>query len=236
MPQMCLVFRSRSRPETSCASSLDTLRASVPDEPFKSLDFWHIAAHDRESLVERIVPYMVAHLPQAYLMQTVAAEYGWPCGILSHGRAQMKDDGISSWRQVLTEFWENPSQTTERLLLLAEAWFYTLLRYTYRMRFSARGKRCGNDLIMGITNSCIDVRYTAALTKREIYRLIGIPNKYGATFYKSCYKDAQRCSGWKSLCVSILWFCKSIRFPTHSSCPEQILRELAGNLPSVILQ
>jgi hypothetical protein len=85
-------------------------------------------------------------------------------------------------------------------------------------------------------HSCTETQYAARLTKRDIHRLTGIPNKYGATFYRSCYKDVQRCSGWKSFCASILWFCKSIQFPTNSDSPERILEELEGNLPSVILQ
>jgi hypothetical protein len=127
---MHLIFRSSSKPETSCASPLDTLLADVPDKPFKPLDFCHIATHDRKTLVERIAPYMVARLPRAYLMQTIVAEYGWSCGILSPGLAQAEDISISCWQHVVTEFWKNPSQTTKKLLLLAQAWFYTLLRYT----------------------------------------------------------------------------------------------------------
>jgi hypothetical protein len=59
---------------------------------------------------------------------------------------------------------------------------------------------------------------------------------YGATFYRSCHRDVQHCSDWKSFCASILQFCQTIQFPTSSGSPEQILEELGGNLPSVILQ
>ncbi|KAJ4983418.1 hypothetical protein SVAN01_11070 [Stagonosporopsis vannaccii] len=210
--------------------------AVVPDQPFKPLEFWRIATHDRKTLVERIIPYMAAHLPRKYLIQTIAEGYGWSCGIFSFGTAQAGGDGMRCWQQVVTEFWENPSQTIERLLLLAQACFYTLLRYTYRIRFSAHGKKCGGDLILGHIQSRTAYQHMTGMTKREVHRLTGIPNKYGATFYRSCYKDVQRCSGWNSFCASILWFCRSIQFPINSDSPEQILKDLGVNLPSIILQ
>lgn len=233
---MRLIFGSCSRSETGCGSSLNALLAGVSDKPFKPLDFWHLATHDRKTLVERIAPYMVARLPEAYLMRTVVAEHGWSCGVLSPGSEQAEDWDITCWQQVATEFWENPSHTTEKLLKLARAWFYTLIRYIYRMRFSARGRRCWRDLIVGDTNSCVEAQYIAGLTELEIHQLIGIPNKYGATFYRSCYRDVRRCSSWTSFSARISSFCKLIHFPTYSDCPEIILTELGGNLPSVILQ
>lgn len=233
---MLLILRSDSRSEAGCASSLQTIPAGIPGEPFKSLGFWRLRTHDRTTLIERIAPYMVARLPKAYFIQTVATEYGWPCEILSPGPAQTDNYGIKCWQQVIIEFWESPSKTVEKLLVLAQAWFFTLLRYTYRMRFSARGKRGEIDPIVGDTHSSREAQYAGGLTKRDIYRLIGTPNKYGATFYRSCYADVQRCSEWKRLCDRILWFCKSIQFPTYSDSPEHILKELGGNLPSIILQ
>lgn len=230
------VFKSCTKLRDACSPSLDTAPAGIPGGPFKSLDFWGIAAHDRKTLVDRISPYMVARLSRRYSIQTVAADCGWSCSIFSSGTAQTGDDSVSCWRRVVTEFWENPRQTTDNLLMSVRAWFYTLLRYTYRIRFSAQGKRCQSDLILGDLRSCTQKPYTAGLSKRDVHRLTGIPRKYGATFYRSCYKDVQYSSDWKVFCASILWFCKLIHFPTYSDCPEQVLKELRGNLPAVVLQ
>jgi|SRR5690242_2963460 len=104
------------------------------------------------------------------------------------------------------------------------------------MRFYAKGKGCESDLILEDMPPCTGNHYATELTKCEIHQLTGIPNKYGATFYRSCYRDVRKCSDWKGFCASIQWFCKSIQFPTYSDCPEQILTELGGNLPAVILQ
>lgn len=232
---MCLISRSLPT-DYSRTTSPDLLPQGVLDNPFKPLEFWEITSHDRESLVERIAPFMIARLPRAYSMQKVAADYGWPCRILSHSQMQTEHQRISCWQQVVTEFWKSPSHTTEKLLLLARAWFYTLLRYTYRTRFSFRGRRCISDPTVRDPGFYTNARYAAALTTRDIYQLTGIPNKYGAKFYRSCFKDVQQCSDWMNFCASISWFCKSIQFPTHSNSPEELLKELRGNLPSVILQ
>ena len=230
------IFSICSRAKDDSSPLLDPLPAVVADSPFKSLEFWCIVAHDRKTLVDRISPYMVAHLPQKYLIRTMVADCGWSCNMFSSRAAQTEGNSVSCWRQVVTEFWENPRRTTETLLLAARAWFYTLLRYTYRKRFSTQGKRCASDPIVGYMCFCTDKLYTVTMSKRDIHRLTGIPKRYGATFYRSCYKDVRQSSDWKDFRASILWFCKSIQFPTYSDCPEQILEELGSNIPSVILQ
>lgn len=200
---MRLVFRSYSESEIGTDSPTEALRTKNTDDLSKPLKFWHIATHDPKSLVERVIPYMVADISKRHLIQTVIGGYGWSCRIISHRSKQAEDRVITCWQQVVNKFWKKPSRTAKRLLMLVRAWFYTLLRSKYRSRFLARGKRCTSGIMVGDTNSFTEAQYAAELTPREIHQLIGIPNKYGATFYRSCYKDVQQCSSWQSLCAKI---------------------------------
>ena len=216
-------------------SSPRTPSEVIPDKPNKSLDFWHIASHDRKTLTRLIMPYMATRIRRRYLLQTLLEKHTWLCEVLFP--APMPEDCVhSNLQQTTASFWKDPTQTITKLIKLTLMWFFTLLRYTYRMRFFDGSTTYRSDLDEADIHFYEDRRYISELTESEVYHLVCIPDKYGATFYRSCYKSAKRCPAWTKFCAAIQTFCKSVGLLTSLKDPEQCLKTLLDNLNSLVLQ
>jgi hypothetical protein len=179
---------------------------------------------------------MAARLPKRYLLQTLLEKHKWACEILGPAPAQAEDVSPDNLQQITTSFWKGPRRMIAKLVELTRTWFFTLLRYTYRMRFFKGSKTYQTDLDVPDIQSCETQQYISELTESEVYRLICIPNKYGATFYRSSYKSAKQCLAWKRFCARIQTFCDLVGLFASPDDPEQSLNELQNNLSTVVLQ
>ncbi|KAF2621095.1 hypothetical protein BU25DRAFT_426742 [Macroventuria anomochaeta] len=229
-PDPCFSLAKKTNPPPRTSSKV------IPDKPYRSLDFWYIAPHDRETLVGHIMPYMAARLPKKYLLQTIIEKHIWAREILSPAPTQTEDVSLTYLQQIATEFWDEPRQTIAKLVRLTRAWFFTLLRYTYRMRFFEGSKTYQSDFDVQHIPSCETRQYISELTEIEVYRLTRIPYKYGATFYRSSYENIKQCLAWKRFCARIQTFCDLVGLYASPEDPEQSLKELQNNLTSVMLQ
>jgi hypothetical protein len=208
----------------------------IPDEPHKSLDFWYIAPHDRDTFIKRVMPYMAARLPRRYLVQTLLEKHNWACEIFGPASTQPEDVSLASLQRTLDSFWQDPRRTTAKLLILTRMSFFTLLRYMYRMRFLKGSGRDRIDLDVSDAQSCETWQYISELTEADVYRLTCVPNKYGAYFYRNSYKGVKRCPAWKRVCARIKALCDAVGLFASLEDPEHNLKELHGNLNSVMSQ
>lgn len=224
----------RHRPTTSPSPRTSPKR--IPDRPHKALDFWYIKPHDREALSAIIMPYMAAHLPKRYMLQSFLEKNDWACEMLGVPIMEVEGSSVTCLQHITAAFWNNPRRTIVKLVELTRTWFFTLLRYTYRMSFS-RGS--------GTSQSSPDVQdipawetqqYTSELTGSQVYCLTRIPNKYGAKFYRSSYKSTKQCAAWKGFCARIQTFCDSVGLFASPENPEQSLQDLQNNIPSIMAQ
>ncbi|KAF2843956.1 hypothetical protein T440DRAFT_73527 [Plenodomus tracheiphilus IPT5] len=106
----------------------------IPVKPNKPSDFWHIASHDRKSLTVLMMTYMATRIRRRYLLQALLEKHTWLCEVLFP--APMPEDSVhSNLQRITASFWKDPTQTITKLVKLTRMWFFTRLRYTYRMRF-----------------------------------------------------------------------------------------------------
>lgn len=208
----------------------------IPNKPNKPLDFWYIAPHDRKTLTRLIMPYMAARIPRRHLLQTLLKKHTWLREILYPVPMQMEDVRPAYLQQTTASFWKDPRRTIAKLVKLTRTWFFTLLRYTYRTRFFEGSTTYRSDLDVPDIQSCEARRYISELTESEVHRLVCIPNKYGATFYRSSYKSVRQCSAWTRFCARIQTFCDSVGLFASPEDPDLSLKELQNNLTSVVLQ
>jgi hypothetical protein len=201
----------------------------------KPLDFWYIKSHDRKTLTEYIMPYMAGQLSKQCILQTVVGGQAWARELVKLEHTEAVGVDIACLQQTTAAFWKSPTTMIVDLLLLTRLWFFALLRYTYRTRFLERHKISESDF--EVRNICICRKETffSELTKDTIYRLTCVQNKYGASFYRSSYKEAKHRLGWTSYCATIRTLCRSIGLYTSSDNPEKNLRELRYNLTSIMI-
>jgi hypothetical protein len=213
-----------------------TSSKSFPDRPHKALEFWHIEPHDREALSESIMPYMAAQLPRKYMLQSLLEKHDWACEMLGVPTMGMEGPNPTRLQHTTSVFWKNPRGTIVKLVKLTRNWFFTLLRYTYRMGFFQRSKTSQSS--PGVHNMPIweTQEYTSELTESQVYRLTRVPNKYGAKFYRRSYKITKQCAAWKGFCARIQTFCDSVGLFESPEDPEQSLQELENNLTSIVAQ
>ncbi|RYN65495.1 hypothetical protein AA0117_g12164 [Alternaria alternata] len=80
------------------------------------------------------MPYMATRIRRQYLLQTLLKKHTWLREVLYP--APVPEDNVhSNLQQATVSFWKDPAQTITKLFKLTRMWFFTLLRYTYRMRF-----------------------------------------------------------------------------------------------------
>ncbi|CAI9630898.1 unnamed protein product [Alternaria burnsii] len=181
------------------------------------------------------MPYMATRIRRRYLIQTLLEKHTWLCEVLFP--APMPEVSVrSNLQQTMAVFWKSPTQTITKLVKLTRMWFFTLLRYTYRMRFFDGNTSYRSDLYEPNIQFYENRRYISEMTEREVCRLVCIPEEYGATFYRSCYKSAKRCPAWTKFCAGIQTFCKSVGLLTSLKDPEQCLNTLLDNVSSLVLQ
>jgi hypothetical protein len=179
---------------------------------------------------------MAAFIPEPYLLQTLLKKHSWLSEILLPARMPKEDICPDFLQQTTASFWQSPTRTIAKLVKLTRTWFFTLLRYTYRTRFLDRSTTYPSDLEIPDIQSYETRRYSSELTKSEVHRLVCIPNKYGATFYRSIYKSVKQCPAWTRFSARIQTFCDSVGLFTSPKDPEQSLKELQNNLSSLVLQ
>jgi hypothetical protein len=210
-----------------------TCLKTIPDRPDKPLDFWYIKSHDRKALSEIIMPYMAAHLPRRYLLQSLLERNDWACEMVGVQTTEMEGFSFTRLQNTTAAFWKNPRHTTVKLVELTRIWFFTLLRYAYRSSFSRGSKTSPSSPHVQDISAWETHQYTSELTESHVYRLTRVPNKYGAKFYRSCYRRTKQCAAWKEFCTRIQTFCDSVGLFASPKDPEQSLQELQNNLTSV---
>lgn len=179
------------------------------------------------------MPYMAAHLPRRYRLQTFLDKNDWACEILGVRTTEVEGSSLTRLQNTTTAFWKDPRRMIVKLGELTRTWFFTLLRYTYRMSFF-RGSKASLSIPDVQNISAWETRqYTSELTESEVYRLTRVPNKYGARFYRSSCRSAKQCAAWKGFCSSIQTFCDTVGLFASPEDPEQSLQELQNNLTSV---
>jgi len=181
------------------------------------------------------MPYMATRIRRRYLLQTLLKKHTWLREVLFPA-PMLEDKVYSNLQQATASSWKDPAQTITKLLKLTRMWFFTLLRCTYRMRFFDGNTTYRSDLDEADIQFYEDRRYISELTEREVCRLVCIPDKYGATFYRSCYKSVKRCPAWTKFRATIQTLCRSVGLLTSLKDPEQCLKTLLDNLSSLVLQ
>lgn len=226
------MFRRMRKPDPPPLSSTK----SIPGRRHKALDFWYIAPHDRDSLSRTIMPYMAGHIPRRYLLKSLLEKHDWACEIFGLPATQMEDAILDRLQNTTAAFWTDPRRTIVTLVKLARAWFFTLLRYTYRTRFFYGSKNHQSFPDIQDITALETYQYTSELTEYQVYCLTSIPNKYGASFYRKSYKIIQQCSAWIGFCIRIRTFCESLGLFACPEDPEQSLQDLQNNLSFVMAQ
>jgi hypothetical protein len=149
---------------------------------------------------------------------------------------QKEDVRPNFFQQTTALFWKNPTRAIAKLVRLTRAWSFTLLRYTYRTRFFDGSTTYRSDLDIPDIQSYEARRYISELIENEVHRLVYIPNKYGATFYRSSYRSIKRCPAWTRFCARIRTFCDFMGLFTSPEDPEQSLKELQNNFSPLVLR
>ena len=206
---------------------------NFPRNPAKPLSFWYIKSHDRRTLKEYILPYMVELLPGRHLMRAILERHPWANHLVNPQDMTALRDRV---RQISTSFWKDPATVTSVLLQLTRMWFFSLVRYIYRIRYFEGHQTLLEDADLQDIHTQENQMYTAKLSEDIIYRLTCVQNKYGASYYRSCYKHARSSSGWTHFCKTIGAFCRSIEVHTTSNDPEESLEDVQRNLTSITLQ
>jgi hypothetical protein len=199
------------------------------------LDFWYIEPHDRKDLVTRIIPYLAEILPSKDSVQAVLNKYPWVGAFIASEAAITATSDYATLHEVRKVFWEESKRTIETLLDVTRLWFFTLIRYTYRVRFLEGRRAALRSMSMDDLHPDPDSDYGSELTEDDIHTLTRLPNKYGASLYRSIYKAARKRPAWKDFCKRILQFCVSVGLDSPSRDPETALQELRCSLSSGIL-
>ncbi|KAF2652915.1 hypothetical protein K491DRAFT_760023 [Lophiostoma macrostomum CBS 122681] len=196
------------------------------------LIFWQIERHDRRDLITRIMPYMAEVLPSKDTVQAVLKKYPWVSAFIASEAASTATDDDATFSVVRKLFWEESRRTTETLLDVTRLWFFTLIRYTYRVRFLDGRRASRIPLTLETLYPNLDSDYGSELTEDDVYTLTRLPNRYGASLYRSVYKAARKRTAWKHFSRRILQFCISVGLDPSSRDPEIALQELRRSLSS----
>jgi hypothetical protein len=199
------------------------------------LSFWYIRHHDRKTLTNHIIPYMAGSLGKNDLPQNVMDRHSWVKELIKSELTDAVADNSTCFLQITAAFWENPRATAADLLRLSRFWFFILLRYTYRKRFFEGREISRSNFDIKDIYSNRNAYYTSEFDEDAIYRLTRLQNKYGASYYRGCYKDAKQRLGWTSFCVRIRVFCQSVGLYLSSNNPEKNLWELRHNLTAIMI-
>jgi hypothetical protein len=206
------------------------------EESDQTVDLWYIKSHDRQALVDRIMPSMARSLHKKDLLCNFMERRSWAGELVkSELTGTNADDDSACFRQTTAAFWTDPTSLALDLLQLTRLWFFLLLRSTYRRHFfegreSSRG-------VLDVRDFCTfqHVYLFSELSEDAIHRLSCVRNRYGASFYRSSYKDTKRRLGWTSFCERIRAFCESVGLHTSSKHPEKNLWDLRHNLTSIMM-
>lgn len=228
-------LRLRSSSIKEPTSPARTYPEILSKKPYRPLDFWYIRPHDRETLIHHIMPYMARSLRKGHLLEAVLGRHTWADEFVKSELAEATGDESTWFRQTSTAFWIDPATVTDDLLKLTRFWFFTLLRYSYRRYFFEGRKTLRSDLDVRDLYTNRHDYYVSELTEDDVHSLTRRPNKYGASFYRSCYKDVKKCLGWTKFCERVRSFCQSIGLHTSFDNPEKNLRELHQNLTAIML-
>ncbi|KAH7125684.1 hypothetical protein B0J11DRAFT_529030 [Dendryphion nanum] len=220
-------------------STYPSILSSDLDRPLKD---WSIARHDREALIEDVMPMMAASLQRRHLLSTFLSKHTWANDLLkseldlAQPEYSTHADHHDPLPSLLSAFWLNPAEVTEHVLTLVRLWFYALLRYTYRRRLfveesSDSVRRHDLDL-----SDLEDRNFYSALSEHNVRRLI----RHGSALYRVCCKRVKQRPAWTTFCRRIQLFCHEVGLPLSSSSsssfdPEKDIRHLQRNLTSIVL-
>ncbi|KAF2108915.1 hypothetical protein BDV96DRAFT_605343 [Lophiotrema nucula] len=231
---MLFSLSSRSNHGKDAASPPRTSPSELSEKYDRPLAFWHINPHDRETLINHIMPCMAGSLRKESLLQTIVERHPWAEEFVGSEFTEVISSDSACFRETAAAFWMNPTTMTAALLRLTRLWFFVLLRYTYRKRFFEGREKCRSNL--DIRDIDHDGHYIAKLADMEVYHLTRIPNRCGASYYRSSYKDARQRLGWRSFCERIRSFCGSLGLYTSTENPEKNIQELRHNLTSIMMR
>ncbi|KAL1602133.1 hypothetical protein SLS59_004818 [Nothophoma quercina] len=146
-----------------------------PRNPAKPLSFWYIKSHDRRTLKEYILPYMVESLPERHLMRVILERHPWTNHLVNSQDMTALQDRV---RQISASFWKDPATATLVLLQLTRMWFFSLVRYIYRIRYFEGHQTLLEDADLQDIRTQENQMYIAQLSEDVIYRLTCVQNKY----------------------------------------------------------
>jgi hypothetical protein len=207
----------------------------LPKPPDRPLDFWWIERHDRDTLLNRIMPYMKVSLRKKHPLQSVLDQHSWAKELLYPEFEDTNNHDPGWFHRTTAALWTDPATLTTQLLSLTRVWFFLLLHYTYRKHFFEGREAAKSDL--NVRDFCANRgnAHTAAFTDDELSRLTRQRNRYGASFYRRSYRDTNKRSEWTRFCDRIRIFCRSIGLQTYSDDPESNIRELRSSITSIVL-
>ena len=223
------IFRTSSSKEKAPPVPERTRPRDLP------LDFWYIERRDRKRLVTRIMPYMADELPKQDSVHAILKRYPWLKAFIAseHAPATSATNG-ATFDGPRKEFYEASRKTIEILLDLTHVWFFTLIRYTYRVRFLEGSTVSKSPLVIEDLRPDPDTAFGSDFTEDDIYTLTEL-RKYGTSLYRSMFKRAVKRPAWQNYCARIVQFCTLLDLDSPSRDPEIALQDLGHHWSSGLL-
>ncbi|KAF2710500.1 hypothetical protein K504DRAFT_466910 [Pleomassaria siparia CBS 279.74] len=204
-------------------------------KPHCPLEFWSIESDDRDTLIDNIIPYVAGALRREQLPQTLLKKSPWAQEFIKPEVKGTASDDPPRFPETITAFWLNPTSMTTELQDLTRFWFFTLLRYFYRVRFFEGPKIAREDLdVQNLDTSRVGI-YLSEFSEEELHCLTHARSNYGVKFYLYCYKHTMKSPLWTQYCDRIQSFCRSLGLQAASESPEENLKEMHENLTSMVL-
>lgn len=205
----------------------------VPAEIPWSLDFWYLESGNRERLIADIMPYMAGSLERDPV-QDFREDFPWAREFVSVEHANEANDSSASFDGSIEEFRSDPELFIDDLSELTSLVFFAILRHCYRIRFLAGREAFRRHFDLEDLDADLDGHYKGRLTDAEVSRLTCIRNKYGASYYRKKYDEAQKRHAWRTYTARVRSFCRIYDLDVRDD-PKKNLEKLRRALPRIKL-
>jgi hypothetical protein len=81
------------------------------------------------------MPHMAGPLPESQSLRMILQKHTWAGQFVKSELNTLNQDNSTCFNETMACFCADPSNMSMELLRLSRLWFFTLLRYTYRMHF-----------------------------------------------------------------------------------------------------